>query len=271
MLHAVIHGKAGRVSTENDEELSWRELFRKREDLLTATFFGRLRYLSEEGERKVLALLVGATLADELGSVHEIVFWPKLKGLEGRKHVEPDVVLFFEKTLLLIEVKPPFGGKQHEDQWRAQIQSMILQKEVEGRAFDVPDRFYFLALGRNVDSLHDVESRILGDFRDDGLEGVRMRQWAEVCHAIHSLADADSSRDSVIYDDWISAFMLFGMFEQPKPFADLLAFTAAIKTGWQALLASFNVPKLDRVRTQVDWKPLAEFSQRMNIEGESWE
>lgn len=73
MLHAVLHGKAGRVTADGEDQ-SWRELFRNREDLLTATFFGRLRYLSEEGEKKVLALLVGEKLADAFGPVREIIF-----------------------------------------------------------------------------------------------------------------------------------------------------------------------------------------------------
>ncbi len=77
MLKAILEGKAGKASVEGIAEAqSWREIFRKREDLLTAVFFSRLRYLSEDGEQKVLALLVGSQLAQTLGCIHEIIYWP---------------------------------------------------------------------------------------------------------------------------------------------------------------------------------------------------
>ena len=47
MLNAIIHSKAGRIELDHDEKSpSWRQLYKKREDLLTAAFFSRFTYLS---------------------------------------------------------------------------------------------------------------------------------------------------------------------------------------------------------------------------------
>ncbi len=79
MLAAVLHGKAGRISIDGEDQ-SWREVFRQREDLLTATIFGRFPYLSEQGERDFLNIFLPKEHVDELGDYQETIFWSKLKG-----------------------------------------------------------------------------------------------------------------------------------------------------------------------------------------------
>ena len=129
MLAAILKGKAGRVSINNENPQSWREIFRQREDLLTAVFFSRIRYLSEEGERKVMGFLIGEESVKTLGAIKELVFWSKLtvKNLEARSFVEPDVLIICENATILVEVKPPFGGMQYEKQWRNEIESLVQQ------------------------------------------------------------------------------------------------------------------------------------------------
>ncbi|MFL9592733.1 hypothetical protein ACKC5O_12120 [Aeromonas schubertii] len=58
MLHAILHGKAGRIEREG-ESLRWLDLFKGSEDLLTATFFGRLPHLSDGALKAVLRFLLG--------------------------------------------------------------------------------------------------------------------------------------------------------------------------------------------------------------------
>ena len=58
MLHAILHGKAGRIEQEG-ESLRWRDLFKGSEDLLTATVFGRLPHLSDGALRAMLRFLLG--------------------------------------------------------------------------------------------------------------------------------------------------------------------------------------------------------------------
>lgn len=82
MLTAVLHGKAGRVEIDG-HMVSWRELFRKREDLLTGVLFGRLSYLTDDAHGQVLSLMLGSDIACTLGALEAIEFWPKLGGREA--------------------------------------------------------------------------------------------------------------------------------------------------------------------------------------------
>ena len=128
MLQAICHSKAGRVATADTscpdaESISWRKLFRTREDLLTAMFFGRLAYLSDKTLNHVMALLLNAEAADELGCWQGIDYWPSLRRKSGQR-VEPDVLMRFENALVLVEVKPPAGNDQSCAQWRRQLQAL---------------------------------------------------------------------------------------------------------------------------------------------------
>ncbi|MDE9436255.1 hypothetical protein KKI95_10020 [Xenorhabdus bovienii] len=58
MLHAILNGKARRVSLENDSSQSWRSIFQHYEDLLTAAFWGRISYLSPESMNTFLSSLL---------------------------------------------------------------------------------------------------------------------------------------------------------------------------------------------------------------------
>lgn len=267
MLQAILNGKAGRVTDESGEDQSWRELFRKREDLLTAVFFGRLRYLSAEGQNKVLTLLVDETFANIAGPVREAIFWPRLKGLDGRNHVEPDLLLIFEDTLLMVEVKPPFGGEQSEVQWRAQVESLIKQRGLDSSLIEeMPDQFHFLALGRNVLGYSEAAARLRDAFLDDGLKSVRTQQWSEVCHGVHELNDAAEGADHAVYSDWIEAFQLFGMTERPLPFDDLLQLCNPITAV--PLLTKFAITQNPKIIPEPSWTALITYARQLDLKKE---
>lgn len=271
MLKAILEGKAGRVVSEGSaEDQSWRDIFRKREDLLTAVFFGRLRYLSQEGEQKVLTLLVGAELAQLLGCVEEISFWPRLKGLKGRKHVEPDLLIRFEDSMLLVEVKPTFGGNQNEDQWIAQIESLILQRDLESAEIRVPDEFHFLALGRNTFESQQSAEDLVASYSDQGLGSANRREWDEVCRGIRQLSNDEQGRDLIIYRDWLDAFALFGLIEQPLPFDDLLKLEQVTVYDWRAAMRAFKVPMIKRSSTSIDWQGLDGLTKNIRLEVKLW-
>lgn len=213
MLTAILHGKAGRVDID-EQVLSWRELFRTREDLLTSVFFGRLHYLSEHAQASVLALLLGKPLSDSLGALQSIEFWPRLKGLEDRRYVEPDVVLHFDEYLVLVEVKPPFGQVQRKDQWYVEVQALELQN-------DERKSIIFLALGSNVPAWKSEAADLEAKFSHIDLRVVT-HEWQMLKDGLNEISDSLDTRDNRIVTDWMEAFSLYGLRDHHKPFATLL-------------------------------------------------
>ena len=47
MLMAILNNKAGRIENAQGDAVSWREIFKAYEDLLTSTFFERFSYLDQ--------------------------------------------------------------------------------------------------------------------------------------------------------------------------------------------------------------------------------
>jgi hypothetical protein len=209
MLTAIASNKAGRVRFDGSElNFSWREVFRRSEDLLTAAFFSRLRYLSDASLARVLGLLIGQEAADRLGALDEIEFWPHLVGLEQRSWVEPDVLLHFENATLIVEVKPPFGGDQCLAQWQAEIQAFVAACRTGSRT--LPPTIHFLALGRNKRGMNvqvDDEFDTRGCFELN----LHTREWEPLVLAMSNLAEGSGRSDRAIIEDWQKAFELFGL------------------------------------------------------------
>ncbi len=227
MLTAIAKGKAGRISVPgNADNISWREVFRRSEDLLTAVFFGRLRYLSDTGVGRVLGLLVGREAADGLGTLEDVEFWPHLTGLKDRSWVEPDVLLHFQKGLVLIEVKPPFGGSQSLEQWKAEVHALVAESRNGERT--LPGIVHFLALGRNgrLADVHDAD-----DFDTWGCFDlfIHTREWEAILAAIPDWASECSRADKAIFEDWMRAFELFGLHQDiSRSWRELLVWDAPL-------------------------------------------
>lgn len=220
MLTAILHSKAGRIQLEGQEtKVRWREVFQRSEDLLTSVFFSRLRYLSPESICRVMALLVGDKAATELGELQRIEFWPRLDGANDRSWVEPDVQMYFAKALVVIEVKPPFGGIQRTEQWSAQIQALAKEWVEED---ENPTHFYYVALGNNTLKADAVTQM------DFGVEHVFIptlcqAEWHPIAQALRSLYLDATPSDRAVYDDLREAFVLFGIPVQPAfEWSDLL-------------------------------------------------
>lgn len=214
MLQAVLHGKAGRVE-QGGQSLRWRELFKRNEDLLTATFFGRLPYLSNGAFEAVLGCLIGFEQAKRLAPAFiEIELWPRLTEWDERDYVEPDVILRFESELVMIEVKPPFSGGQYRDQWRAQMKALSVETE-----YQEYERIHFVALGNTLPAPLPI------DKHPKRFAPMTQMEWT----ALRRLLQDDeifttNKQDEAIRNDLLEAFRLFGMLPMVPSWQPLLNF-----------------------------------------------
>lgn len=186
--------------------MSWREVFQRSEDLLTSVFFSRIRFLSPQSTEHVMALLVGGEAA-ELGEFQRIEFWPHLGGVNGRSWVEPDALLYFAKALVMVEVKPPFGGTQYLEQWQNQIMALAQDD-------DAPQRVHFVGLGGNTLNLDDSTKPLL-PIVDAFTLKLHQAEWQDITYALQDLRIHATPSDLAVFDDWQEAFNLFGMSPPP--------------------------------------------------------
>lgn len=267
MLKAILRSKAGRVNLPGETgPVSWREVFRYREDLLTAVFFGRLRYLSPTTANNVMALLVGDKATAELGDLKSLELWRQVDGTNGRDRVEPDVEICFSNALVIVEVKPPFGGKQSIKQWCAQIQAIAAEM---ADTDEIPQNFHYVALGRNT---FDANSDTLTDFGvADIIEPViHQVEWDSIAQALPKLHVNATASDSAVLEDWAAAFVLFGM-SPPEPFhwGELIAWSKDHSLTHEQILWHIWPTPVSDPETQtsaaqklagVDWSALQNFS-----------
>ncbi|PVZ78032.1 hypothetical protein C9426_35275 [Serratia sp. S1B] len=197
MLQAILHGKAGRVTLENNEPQSWRDVFKKREDLLTAAFWSRIDYLSSTALSFFIEKLLSKPSLD-LGDYKGIQFWPSY--YIGYR-VEPDVILKFEKADILIEVKPPLGGKQDYQQWDNEIKSYLRSVE-EGK------KLYFLALGNIPYEAKQWQKKLNQRYPQVSLHGVEWRQVKDILSQ-----NQWDSQDRRIIKDCLKALSFYGVSE----------------------------------------------------------
>lgn len=271
MLQAILKGKAGRIDLSDDHTRSWRELFRRREDLLTATFFGRLRYLSETGKRNVLASLISPEPSrpeTTFGAIQEILFWPKLKrDISDRGFTEPDILIKCEQAYFLIEVKPPFGGPQLPAQWKNEIDALIKHAERNNANWELPDTIHFVALGKNSHKWNDDKERLTANYAKQGLT-IHTIEWGTLQRGIVQLQKLATAQDAAVYSDWLEAFALFGLDEPPLPFKDLLEFGNVAFKKWQGLSEKMLGHQLAKRRAP--WSALSQMANKNKLRIDLW-
>jgi phage terminase large subunit-like protein len=250
MLKAILHGKAGRVSDGTNHSVSWSRLFNTREDLLTSTFFERFAYLSASVQttliqhwfQTVRSATNTSCLLSNLGDFEGIDYWPQypLVNDASRSFVEPDLLLRFSQVNILIEVKPPAGGDQYEQQWRNEIIGFTESSEEPDKAF------YFLAIGRN----HKIDfeacsARFLTLFQP-WLHGMAAVEWQFVADKLVHLRQHDvelyNQQDLRILDDMIQALKLYGLITSEFTWATLLSYNLPKLTLNQPRLSQHSLP-----------------------------
>lgn len=73
MLNAILEGKAGRITLNEEVPQSWRTVFQSYEDLLTAAIWGRINYLSPAAMEQFFSALLGIDM-ESWGEFESIAF-----------------------------------------------------------------------------------------------------------------------------------------------------------------------------------------------------
>lgn len=237
MLKAIIHGKAGRIEHNEDESVSWSNLFQAREDLLTSTVFERFAYLTDAVQQAMLQHWFKAHHGDiptDSGELVNITYWPRFIHEHdiGTNQVEPDLILHFEHCNIIVEVKPPAGGDQYLWQWHKEIESFIQSDENQDKAL------YFLAIGRIAETnANQWANKLLNDERLPLLKGLASLKWSVVTDYIVMLTSEDnglsnlqlSKQDRRILLDILEGLSLYGLQISPFKWSQLLANTTFSK------------------------------------------
>lgn len=230
MLQAILHGKAGCIEGDKGQSISWREVFKGREDLMTAAVFGRFAYLSAPVQATLMQRWLGVT-DTTFDDFEQIDFWPSfsLANNDDRNRVEPDAVLNFGSATVILEIKPPAGGDQYITQWRREITSYL---QAEERS-QLP--LYFLAIGRipSRTVVNDWIKELNTEFKRQ-LAGINALAWQPVVNDIlaldkGTLACEPNQQDKRIIDDILHAARLYQLKTQVY--------------SWQTLL-DYQLPRL---------------------------
>lgn len=127
MIFAVIRNKSTRwFSNGSNKVAGFNESKIPREDEVTSTIFGTMKYLNPQGIFELFNEMAGDNDIRTCNSM-KIELWPRSFELSHRQHVEPDAIFTFrlqhsEIKSFILEVKwlrYEYGENQLEDQWSA--------------------------------------------------------------------------------------------------------------------------------------------------------
>jgi len=193
VLKAVLHRKLHHRLVETDEDDSDSENTAqieptRREDPLTATIFERLAYLPSSLTWGILCQAAKpladapALPSDAPSGAPTWSFWPSLRpGADGGNaiRVEPDVLLSWPNTLLVIEAK--HYGEQRANQWVEQIRAVSAMPEHSGK------RIWLIAVGGIVPQEQEAQAAYVRRELSHASLGLLAMRWEDLHHAIDEL------------------------------------------------------------------------------------
>lgn len=121
MLRAILGNKSGRISI-GKESISVREVYKNREDMLTAAIVSRISYLSDDTLNHLFGSIFTSSSLN-FALLNEVEFWPNFTS-SIQQRVEPDVILHFDWGILVIEAKRPHNSHQYAEQWINELESL---------------------------------------------------------------------------------------------------------------------------------------------------
>ena len=206
MLRAILGNKAGRV-TINGQSVSVREIYKEREDMLTAAIISRVGYLSDAALNNLFNFIFESSRFD-FHLLNEIEFWPSFSS-SIQHRVEPDVILHFEWGIIVIEAKRPHNSFQDAKQWIKELESLptsYREKEI-----------YFLSLGgssiNNINELKRFERLIKTNANISLPESIIMtyQTWEGLINHLQAIKDSGelNRSDGNIIADMIEALELY--------------------------------------------------------------
>lgn len=206
MLRAILGNKSGRISI-GKESISVREVYKDREDMLTAAIVSRISYLSDDTLNHLFGSIFTSSSLN-FALLNEVEFWPNFTS-SIQQRVEPDVILHFDWGILVIEAKRPHNSHQYAEQWIKELESLPSDYR-EGE-------IYFLSLGgsaaNNISELARFDTLIptYGNVSIPHPTIMAYQTWEELVNYLQRSKDSgDLSRsDESIISDMIEALELY--------------------------------------------------------------
>ena len=191
MMEAVARRKAHWLFGAGSEK-TFSGKRRPQEDMVTSAVFGSIKLMSPEDRRGAIEVLLGrdAFKAAACTNDHdiEVVLWPRLAGLEGRRHVEPDVLLKAAGKTVIVEVK-----------WHAPLSERQLEQQVEAVGAKNVSAVVMLGAAGVGEDFHDKPSfrrtwrDVSGELQNwRGQPGTPLGKWVATMRAF--LQETDMGR-----------------------------------------------------------------------------
>lgn len=241
MLKALLHRKLGRMAIGDDgegddgAEDAAADGLTGLEDPLTSALFERFAYLPPDVAWNILRLASAplgegpAMPAAPPPGAPSWSFWPGLRPgaqAHNKQRVEPDVLVSWGDTVLLIEAK--HRGLQDPAQWVEQIRAVRATPAHSGKPL------WLIAVGGIVmAAAHDHLARVRRDLVGE-IPGLLTMRWEALREVLYSLdGSAPPSGQSAVLHDMAAALEAWG-YRKKTWFSSLPAVAARLR-GEEAL------------------------------------